>query len=194
MYIKFLVAICFFILSVQAHVNESIETYRKDRDEQFIKHIITEHPYEFPDAYLFPNLDVELVSADMPTKDGKQKVHLTFKQKIFTYCIDNEPVGHVRVFDFADSFWGGDLTTSMIAELAVAQEHRNKKIGEKLLSHAIADIKKRSKKTVVLDMMANNPHAQKLYTKIGFLLEEELHDCWGTHQWYVLDLASQTKN
>ncbi len=52
--------------------------------------------------------------------------------------------------------------------LGVSKDHRGKRYGEKLLAHAIEEMKKMGEQKVRLGMFAGNEAAHKLYTRFGF--------------------------
>lgn len=52
--------------------------------------------------------------------------------------------------------------------LGVSKDHRGKRYGEKLLTHAIEEMKKMGKRKVRLGMFTGNEAAHKLYTRFGF--------------------------
>lgn len=60
-----------------------------------------------------------------------------------------------------------------LAHLAVAAGFRNHGLGSQLVARFIAQARQRSMSWVTLDVALDNPHAEALYTRLGFRLECE---------------------
>lgn len=157
---------------------EGIEDYNKERDNAFVSNLIEENKHDFPEAELFSDLDSEQIEMTVPLENGKTVKHM-IKQHIVIYCIDSQPIGFVRVFDLGNS-------AGMIAQIAVVEEHRCKGFGEKLLNHGIELLKEADVKVLLVDTMADNVTAQKMYDKAGFKKIMDLKD----HYVYALQFVT----
>ena len=82
-------------------------------------------------------------------------------ETIAVYCIDNNMIGLVSYY--SESFYKGILHF-----IVVDPAHRGRGYAEKLLRHALEDMKKRGLSLVQLLTRCDNIPAQKLYTKLGF--------------------------
>jgi len=182
---------------------DSIEPYNKERDHAFIAALVTSLPQEFPEADLITDLDSEIIHVYWPDKDGKPTFHVSYKQVTFMYCIDQKPVGFIRLFDALDTSpeiikFRTELVASvvktdrvsMIEQLAVLPEHQRKGIAEKLVKYVIQDRKKEGFGAIVLTTMSDNFVSQKLYEKLRFIMvREERESVWGCYKWYVYNTS-----
>lgn len=194
-----------FSLSSALIGKEGIEAYNKARDNEFITKLIDQEKQEFIDAHLCADLDAESFTMAMPPMTEAQKqtarenlekqlpkeMHGQIdeilkmrpkeikidKQALYTYCIDGKPVGFVRSFTIAGN--------GMIAQIAVAKEHRHKGFGEKLLRYAVAQLKNGNVHSILLDSLKHNTTAHKLYLKVGFVKTTEIAD----HIIFTYDVA-----
>lgn len=163
----------------QESTASGIFSYNNERDHRFITNLLANDPYNFPDADKVADLENEHTEMVMP--HGQLKM----KQNIFVYCINAQPVGFIRIFDFANDVTRGTPHGSgMIAQIAVAEQYRRMGIGEKLLIHGINQLGAAGIGMILLDTMANNHGAHALYEKIGF---QKLVD-GGSHYLYCLHL------
>lgn len=181
-----------------------IEKYTKERDEHFIEALVAQYPYEFAEAALFNNLNTPIAHAILPNKDGVPTWDLSFKQEIFTYVQDGNPVGFVRIFEFLDEdkdtraemdavVKGISIGKNMriIEELGVAKGYQGRGIGEKLLRFTLEYLKKENVEVVLLSVMSSSAGARRLYERVGFFLVKEVKEedtFWGDYCWYAIDL------
>ena len=143
------------VLDNSKTVHAGIESYKKERDHDFIMDLLAKDPHNFPDAALVADLDSERIVIPTSTPNS------TGKQSISVYCIDAKPVGFVRIFNITH-----DLC--MIGQIAVAEEFRRMGIGEKLLQYAIDTLRSGGAQMIILDTVADNKGAHRLYEKHGF--------------------------
>lgn len=155
---------------------EGIKPYDKQRDHAFISQQMAEH---WPETgKLYPDLDAEsfVVTLSVPEEERAEffehfeRLHIPAaqsaegitlnidKQLIYVYCIDDKPIGFIRVFVLGGS--------GKIAFLAVLPDYRGKGIGTKLLAHAISELKQLGIKHISVDM---EKETKRFYEKAGFV-------------------------
>ena len=91
------------------------------------------------------------------------------KMPTMMLCHDNKPVGFITYY--MRTPYQGEILF-----LDIANEYQGKKLGEKLLTHAFADLKKQGAKIVKLFTRSTNFPAQKLYKRVGFVECEKVGD------------------
>ncbi len=77
---------------------------------------------------------------------------------------DGRIVGNLTLIPFKQ----GPNTIHLIANVAVAEEHRRKGIARALTRRAIANLRRKNAAEVWLQVRADNPGAQALYRSVGF--------------------------
>ena len=70
-------------------------------------------------------------------------------------------VGYIAIMDVSPF-------ESKVVSFAIHRDFRNRGLGKTLFSHALSEIQKRGKKSVLLEVRASNNVAQHLYKKMGF--------------------------
>lgn len=109
-------------------------------------------------------------------KQSKNKVLAYFKDKIVFTAIENKEVAGgvmIRVIQTA-----GTHSVWKINHLAVAKKYQNKGIGTALVKEAEQEIKKRSKKTIKIELSVSDEEKPliKFWKKLGYKLEGNLKD------------------
>ncbi len=102
--------------------------------------------------------------------------YLYFVGKIYVAVVDNSIVGYLciaslpdsevegKVIEFKNSLDKNSNDITFVVSFAVLEEHRNKKIGNKLLQK----LEKYNDSNLVLNVRVSNASAQHLYKKYGF--------------------------
>ncbi len=70
-------------------------------------------------------------------------------------------VGYIAVMDVSPF-------ESKIVSFAIRRDFRNKGLGKTLFSHALSEIQKKGKRSVLLEVRMSNTIARNLYKKMGF--------------------------
>lgn len=136
------------------YYENGIQTYQSSRDRQFILDLFKKNWYWLTaNDSLIPENVVDYKTNGSPDQNEK------FTIKV--YLENNTPEGFI-------AYYKAHLYQGVIRFVAVGEQYRNKGIAQKLIQHALEDLKRRGCITVkILTRMTNYP-ARATYTKAGF--------------------------
>lgn len=78
--------------------------------------------------------------------------------------VNNQPAGYSHLDKDGEKIWFG---------ICIAEKHKGKKLGEKLIIHTLEQASENKIKNVLLSVYKNNLPAIRLYEKIGFKVYTE---------------------
>jgi ribosomal-protein-alanine acetyltransferase len=84
------------------------------------------------------------------------------------YYLVAHPPGEERIDAYAGLFAPQNAPTADIQTIAVAPEARRQGLGRVLMLQLINEARRRGAREVFLEVRADNPNAQALYTSLGF--------------------------
>lgn len=137
-----------------------IQSYVPERDRDIIIQLFSDNWY-----WLVPDNDPFSIERFLDQSNNRQG-NGPDDTKIFVYCHNGKPVGMV-------SYYKESLDAGRLRSIVIEQAQRGKGISEKLMDHAMNDMKKMGLSKVTLITRTNNQGAIKLYDKLNFVRTKE---------------------